>query len=273
MRNILSILVLSTLLASAICTDFLGSQDDKPLHPPQDDSTFANINQVQATHYNFDIKVDFTKKILDNTVIISFKSLIDDLDKVILDQAFVTIKSITDSDKAALTYKVETVDPKVVAPSLGAPLTITLNKKYKKDETFNIKIAYETTDKVTAISWMTKAQTSSGLHPFLYSENQPSWARSWIIGQDTPSIKTTYEATITAPAELLARMSAKLVSETVSEDKKTKVTKLKMDMPIATYLMAIVVGELEYRKIGDRTGCYAEPSQIERVANELSELE
>lgn len=108
-------------------------------------------------------------------------------------------------------------------------------------------MSYETTDKVTAIQFMTPAQTAGKKLPYLYSENQPSWARSWIPSQDTPSVKTTYEAKITTSADLVARMSANVVSETISEDKKTKLTVLKQDKLIATYLIAIVVGDLAYK--------------------------
>lgn len=37
--------------------------------------------------------------------------------------------------------------------------------------------------------------------------------------------------------------------------------------------MAIVVGDLEYRSLGERVGVITEPSQIDFVANELETLE
>lgn len=46
-----------------------------------------------------------------------------------------------------------------------------------------------------------------------------------------------------------------------------------MDIPIATYLIAIVVGDIACKQVGPRTGVCTEPSELENVANELSDLE
>jgi aminopeptidase N len=120
---------------------------------------------------------------------------------------------------------------------------------------------------------MTPAQTAGKKLAYLYSENQPAWGRSWLVSQDTPAQKSTYEATIITPADYVARMSGNLVSETPSGDKKTKTTQIKLDIPIATYLIAIVVGDLQYQKLGDRTGVYTEPVMMPKVAAELADLE
>jgi len=45
------------------------------------------------------------------------------------------------------------------------------------------------------------------------------------------------------------------------------------DIKIPSYLMAIVVGDLEYRSLGRRVGVITEPSQIDAVASELDTLE
>ena len=47
----------------------------------------------------------------------------------------------------------------------------------------------------------------------------------------------------------------------------------KCSIPIPSYLMAIVVGDIEYRSLGRRVGVITEPSDLDRVANELESLE
>ena len=47
----------------------------------------------------------------------------------------------------------------------------------------------------------------------------------------------------------------------------------KCQIPIPSYLIAIVVGDLEYRSLGSRVGVITEPSDIDRVAAELDTLE
>lgn len=44
-------------------------------------------------------------------------------------------------------------------------------------------------------------------------------------------------------------------------------------IPIPNYLMAITVGQLAYQSIGPTTGIITEPSQLERCAAELSDLQ
>jgi len=44
-------------------------------------------------------------------------------------------------------------------------------------------------------------------------------------------------------------------------------------IPIPSYLIAIVSGNLQYKQIGARTGVITEPTSIDKCANELSELE
>jgi aminopeptidase N len=40
-----------------------------------------------------------------------------------------------------------------------------------------------------------------------------------------------------------------------------------------SYLIAIAVGDLEYRSLGDRVGVITEPSQLDAVAEELESLQ
>jgi aminopeptidase N len=47
----------------------------------------------------------------------------------------------------------------------------------------------------------------------------------------------------------------------------------KMTKPIPSYLIAIAVGDLQFRSLGNRTGVYTEPAMIEKAANELSDTE
>src|SRR4051794_5998696 len=54
----------------------------------------------------------------------------------------------------------------------GSPLTITLPSKVPKGKTVDIEIKVATTDKCTALQWMTPAQTSNKKHPYMFSQCQ-----------------------------------------------------------------------------------------------------
>ena len=90
--------------------------------------------------------------------------------------------------------------------------------------------------------------------------------------QDTPSTKITYGARIVAKNDFVVKMSA---NETDSSALNTTHNQawFSCQIPIPSYLIAIVVGDLEYRSLGRRVGVITEPSDIDRVAAELDTLE
>ena len=44
------------------------------------------------------------------------------------------------------------------------------------------------------------------------------------------------------------------------------------DIPIPSYLIAIAIGDIEYRSLGRRVGVITEPSQMDKVATELEDM-
>ena len=46
-----------------------------------------------------------------------------------------------------------------------------------------------------------------------------------------------------------------------------------MDQPIPSYLLALAVGNVEFRSVGEHTGVYATPDLIDAAEYEFSEME
>ena len=46
-----------------------------------------------------------------------------------------------------------------------------------------------------------------------------------------------------------------------------------LDQPVPPYLIAIAVGDIAFKPVGQRSGVYAEPSVVERAASEFADLE
>ena len=136
----------------------------------------------------------------------------------------------------------------------------------------SIRVNYNTQPTAMALSWMTPEQTAGKKLPYLFSQCESINCRSVAPLQDTPAIKTTYSARVVAKNDFVVKMSAnetavQALNETHNE------SFFRCDVRIPSYLMAIVVGDIEYRSLGRRVGVITEPSQMDFVANELKSLE
>ena len=76
---------------------------------------------------------------------------------------------------------------------------------------------------------------------------------------------------MTAPKEFVVKMSANETGVWPVSDTHN-VAVFSCDIPIPCYLIAIAIGDLEYRSLGPRVGVITEPSQMDKVANELSDM-
>ena len=82
-------------------------------------------------------------------------------------------------------------------------------------------------------------------------------------------MRFTYEADVQVAPNLMALMSA--VNPQVKTDDGHY--RFVMDQPIPSYLLAMAVGDVEFRSVGEHTGVYATPDMIEAAAYEFSEME
>lgn len=232
-------------------------QTEKPASVT-DEHSYSKPELAIVKHLDLDIKVNF------ETQTISGKAswTIDNISKgneIIFDENTLEITKVTLGD-----------DEKETKFELGAatefhgrPLRITI-----EPNTTKVNIYYNTTKDAVALQWLKPEQTADKKKPFLFSQGESVWSRTWIPCQDSPGIRFTYNAKVTVPKDLLAVMSA------VNPQKKndTGVYTFKQDKAIPSYLMAIAVGDMEFKAIDNRTGVYAEPSVLKSAAYEFAEL-
>lgn len=224
----------------------------------KDEHTFSKPDQAVVKHLDLDINVNF------DTQTISGKASwqIDNISKgneIIFDENTLTITKVTLGDdeketKFELGKEVELH---------GKPLHITI-----EPNTTKVNIYYNTNKGAVALQWLTPKQTADKKKPFLFSQGESIWSRTWIPCQDSPGIRFTYNAKVTVPKDLMAVMSA--VNPQQKND--TGIYTFKQDKAIPSYLMAIAVGDIEFKSIDNRTGVYAEPSVLKKAAWEFSEL-
>ncbi|MXO03691.1 hydrolase/aminopeptidase [Flavobacterium sp. HBTb2-11-1] len=223
-----------------------------------DEHSYSKPELAVVKHLDLDIKVDF------DTQTISGKAswTIDNISKgneIIFDENTLNITKVTLGDEEKETK----FELGAATEFHGKPLHITI-----EPNTTKVNIYYNTTKDGVALQWLKPEQTADKKKPFVFSQGESVWSRTWIPCQDSPGIRFTYNAKVTVPKDLLAVMSA------VNPQKKndTGVYTFKQDKAIPSYLMAIAVGDIEFQAIDNRTGVYAEPSVLKSAAYEFAEL-
>lgn len=258
--NILSVLLVLSLFS---CDYFDDSTDEaKKIVTNQqirESHSYSNINEVYTKHLHLDMEVDF-----DNNSIygVARHTMINKgSDTAVFDIKGLEIQKVTlgEKDHEVNTNFVIGIEDTI----LGAPLSVKIDKKSTL-----INIYYKTTDRSEALDWLKPEMTKGKKFPYLYTQGQAILTRTWVPSQDRPSNRITYSADVKVPEGMMALMSAK------NPTKKTKdgLYHFEMNQPIPVYLIALAVGNLEYRKIGKNCGVYSEPEMIRQVAWEFKDL-
>ncbi len=232
---------------------------DTTVAPPaaRDWHTQSNADSVKLTHLDLDINVDFNKKQISGAATWDIENIAS-VNTLKLDSYDLTIDSIVVDGQKVLYTKGDFVK------YLGSALKIPIQPQSKK-----VSIYYKTGEQATALQWLEPAQTMDKKHPFLYTQSESIYARSWIPCADGPGIRFTYTARVKVPKGLLALMSA----ENPQQVNDSSIYHFKMDIPIPSYLMALAVGDLRFKSIDDRTGVYAEPNMIEKARYEFEDVD
>jgi leukotriene-A4 hydrolase len=229
-----------------------------------DPHSYAEPERIQIKHIDLDLQIDLEKQTLGGTATLTLNR-IDESANLILDSNQLKIQQVKiKSSKGKwndLKFTTGASDP-----ILGEKIEIELPKT--KDRI--VQITYAAAPTARALLWNTPAQTIS-FRPFLLTNNEPINARSWIPTQDTPIVRSTFNAKIqVAQTELMAVMSA---NNNPTKLNTKGIYEFSMDIPVPSYLISLAVGKLEFKSTGPRTGVYAEPGIIEKAASEFSDAE
>lgn len=255
---------------------------DEPVKPGVDYHSFANVGEFRVKHVSLDLDVSFKTSTLNGHADLTVLRENPNARVLVLDSRDLDIRSISlvgkDGSSTPLTFKFG--DEKKY---LGRPLNIdmpaappapaaTTGKRFAAPESV-IRIDYSSQPQASGLQWLTPAQTNGKKLPYLFSQSESVHARSWIPLQDSPQVRVTYDATIRVPQGLVAVMSAAHGPVSKPDAKGMVAYRFEMHEAIPSYLIAIAVGDIKFRKISARTGVYAEPGVIDAAAAEFSDLE
>jgi aminopeptidase N len=232
------------------------SRTEQPLLP-DDPHSYARAREVAVRHLSLDLEVDFETRRLGGSVRLDLDRHHADATELVLDTWQLDVLGVTLGDGSPAAYELGEPDP-----LLGSALTVQIGPSD------SVVVHYRTHPEARALQWLEPEQTSSG-RPFLFTQSQAILARSWVPLQDSPSVRFSFDATVRVPPPLLALMSA--VNPTARSD--DGVHRFTMPQRVPSYLMALAVGDLEFRSTGPRSGVYAEPSVVVAAAWEFADTE
>ncbi len=228
-----------------------------------DPHSFAQPDQVRVTHLDLDLKIDFPQQQLDGKATLTLDWKNPKATSLVLDTRDLKIASIEGIDAKghanALKFALAPRDKE-----LGSKLTIATPQQPAQ-----VRIVYSTVPTASGLQWLTPEQTADKKLPFMFSQSESIHARSWVPLQDTPAVRFTYTANVTAPKDVRVVMSAINDANHPLDGNFS----FNQPHPIPSYLLAIAAGDIAAKETGPRSAVYAEPSVVGKAAKEFEDTE
>lgn len=251
--------------------------------PLVDPSTLSNVTEVRVSHFDLALAVDFDAKALRGHVDVTAHSVGADEGaaaaappaRLVLDVHHLKVDKVVGLDAAgapagSIEFEVSEGN------NTGKALTVPLGPDNTNEEgAVRVRIYYETTPQSSAVQWLDASATKDKAAPFLFTQCQAIHARTLLPCQDTPTVKASYNATIRCPAGTTAIMSALGNGDEpveVHEDG-SRTFAFRQPIAMASYLVALAVGNLASKEVGPRSAVWAEPSVVEAAAYEFADTE
>lgn len=228
----------------------------------RDEHSYAEPSKVITEDLALDIALDFDAKTIAGTATYSLQWKDPAATQLVLDTRDLTIEKVEGESNGAwqpLQYALATADA-----TLGSKLTIETPARNAK-----VRVTYVTSPEASGLQWLTPEMTEGQQLPFMFSQSQQIHARSWVPLQDTPAIRYTYTARVTARPDVMVLMSADNDPAAQRDGEYT----FSMPQKIPSYLMAIAAGDLVFKPISNRAGVWAEPAMIDRAVEEFADTE
>lgn len=228
-----------------------------------DEHSYAQPDKVRTTDLALDLAIDFDGKTIAGTATYALDWVDKSAAQLVLDTRDLTIDKAeglgADGKWEPLKFALSDKD-KV----LGSALTIETPNRPAK-----VRVSYVTSPEASGLQWLAPSMTEGKQTPFMFSQSQQIHARSWVPLQDTPQIRFTYSANVKSPANVMVLMSADNDPAAARDGDYS----FKMPQKIPSYLLAIAAGDLVFKKIGERSGVWAEPAMVDKAVAEFDDTE
>jgi leukotriene-A4 hydrolase len=226
-----------------------------------DPHSFSRPDEARTVHLDLDLTCNFELQQI--VGVASYTIEHQNAHRILFDNMGLSIHQVEIEDDHGKRQTIGFTSPDTDT-LLGSSIEIII-----RPDTRKVHLHYSTNKGAMALQWLDSSFTSSHKFPFLFTQSQSIYARSWIPCQDGPGIRFSYTAKVKVPKGMMAVMSA----ENVQSLDSSGIYHFKMDKPVPAYLMALAVGDFKFLPLGKRTGVYAEAAILHKAAYEFEDLE
>jgi aminopeptidase N len=229
----------------------------------RDEHSYAEPTKVKTDDLALELALDFAGKQISGSATYTLDWLDPAATQLVLDTRDLTIEKVvgerSDGKWTDLAHALAPADK-----TLGSKLTIETPQRNKR-----VRVTYRTAPTASGLQWLEPSMTEGKKTPFMFSQSQQIHARSWVPLQDTPRVRFTYTAHVTAPKDAMVLMSADNDPKAARDGDYS----FKMPQKIPSYLLAIAAGDLVFQPISERAGVWAEPAMAPKAAAEFADTE
>lgn len=222
--------------------------------PDIDPSTLSSYQQFQVQRTKLDLEISFDQRIITGSVLYQLRSRHAQegpTNKLCLDTSYLQIHNVILDGSSKLQWEL-----KPRQEPLGSQLVLEYAKG--KNEEHSLQIDFSTTERCTALQWLSGKQTSG--KPYVFSQLEAIHARSLFPCFDTPWVKSVITANILSPYPVV--FSGRIAADPSDGSDGKKMYHFEQPVPIPFYLLGIASGDLESASIGPRSSVYTEPFRL-----------
>ena len=208
-------------------------------------SALPDLNRTSnydVQHYIIRVSFDRKKKQVNGDTTVVLKPVVNNLRKVELDAAALKFTSIViEPSNARLKYIVK-----------GEKVTVSLDKRYDKDDTISLRFKYTAVPK-KGVYFVDEKKIDGKIinSAQIWTQGEADEAHHWFPSFDFPSDKATSEEIITADIGETVIGNGVLLDKKTNKDG-TETHHFKMDVPHSTYLTSFIIGK--YVRTEDKYG-------------------
>ena len=203
-----------------------------------DDSVqYAPDRPGDVKHVKLVITLDFEQETVRGTVSTTFSTLYEEIKTISFDAIDLHIERVTLASAAGGGQ----AEPRELAYSTdGKKLLVTLDHAYHYGEVFTVNVEYHAKPR-TGLHFIKPAPEDPTRPVQAWTFGQPRYHSYWFPCHDAPNDRATTEIIATVPGHFLTVSNGNLLS--ITDHGATKTHHWRHDVPHATYLISLVVGD------------------------------